>query len=324
MGSKGGRFFGSGAVFIALTLIGWSSVPLFLKYFTSPEHYIDGWTANGWRYGVAALIWAPVLLVFAGRRKLPRSLWRAALVPSLLNCLGQVCFAWAPYYIGPGLQSFLIRFQIIVVTLGAYLLFPSERRIMRTWRYWIGLAVVFGGTAGTSLLGRELPDGGTAFGIALGIISGLLFGGYALAVRYYMHGVNPIVSFGTISQYTAGGMIVLMLILADSHGAAPLSLPSFDLWILVASGVVGIALGHVFYFASIARLGVTVAAGVMLVAPFLTGTASVFLYNEHLTAAQWMSGIAALVGAAAVLRVRRSSPPTAGKPMGDDLVPRHG
>ena len=110
------------------------------------------------------------------------------------------------------------------------------------------------------------------------------------------------------------------------NGAAPLSLPSFDLWILVASGVVGIALGHVFYFASIARLGVTVAAGVMLVAPFLTGTASVFLYNEHLTAAQWMSGIAALVGAAAVLSVRRSSPPTAnaGKPMGDDLVPRHG
>ena len=43
----------AGVVTILLTLVGWSSIPLFLKHFT---HLIDGWTANGWRYAISALI----------------------------------------------------------------------------------------------------------------------------------------------------------------------------------------------------------------------------------------------------------------------------
>ncbi len=47
----------TGAMTVTLTLIGWSSVPLFLRYFADS---IDAWTSNGWRYGVSALLWAPV------------------------------------------------------------------------------------------------------------------------------------------------------------------------------------------------------------------------------------------------------------------------
>ncbi len=117
-----------GGAYIVLTLVAWATVPLFLKYFTD---YLDGWTVNGWRYGVSALFWLPVLLVGWARGRLPRGLWSAALVPSVVNCIGQSCFAWTPYYIDPALLTFMLRFQIIFLAFGAFVLFPSERRILR-------------------------------------------------------------------------------------------------------------------------------------------------------------------------------------------------
>src|SRR5262245_28336924 len=49
-----------GMVTLVLTLLGWASVPLFLRHFAD---LIDGWTSNGWRYGFSALVWLPVLIV---------------------------------------------------------------------------------------------------------------------------------------------------------------------------------------------------------------------------------------------------------------------
>src|SRR5262245_26340774 len=71
---------------LVLTLLGWSSIPLFLKSFI---HEIDGWTANGWRYAFSAVIWAPMLLWAYRAPRAPAGLWRAALVPSLFNIAGQ-------------------------------------------------------------------------------------------------------------------------------------------------------------------------------------------------------------------------------------------
>src|SRR5829696_9009228 len=86
---------------LVLTLLGWSSIPLFLKHFTG---LIDGFTANGWRYGIAALLWAPAIALAWGRNRLPATIWAAALIPALFNSLGQVAFAIAPYHVGPGLM----------------------------------------------------------------------------------------------------------------------------------------------------------------------------------------------------------------------------
>ena len=39
-----------------------------------------------------------------------------------------------------------------------------------------------------------------AFGVALAVSSGLLFAGYGLAVRYYMHSFHPVTAFASISS----------------------------------------------------------------------------------------------------------------------------
>ena len=142
-----------GTMCILGSLFGWSSIPLFLRYFTG---LIDGWTANGWRYAVSAVLWMPVLLVGLVRGTLPKGLWRAALVPSILNVLAQIAFGLAPYYVSPGLMTFSLRLQVIFVTVGAAILFVNERRIITSRGFLVGMSLVILGT----LLTIALKPGG--------------------------------------------------------------------------------------------------------------------------------------------------------------------
>ncbi len=296
-----------GVLFVALTLLAWSSVPLFLRYFAA---YIDGWTANGWRYGISALFWAPFVLYGLWRKSLPTGLWKAALVPSLFNCLGQSCFAWAPYFIDPGLLTFLLRFHIIFVTVGAYLFFPSERYVLRSPFFWAGLVIVFGGGVGVLAFGHQVPRGATAVGIALGLVSGLLFAGYALSVRYFMHAIHPVTAFAAISNYTAAALLAAMIPLASRHGWAVWSLSGGQFAMLIASAFIGIAFAHALYYAGIVRLGIALSSGIILLQPIITSVASYFLFDEVLTAGQWLCGLLALAGAGVLLSSQQQTAQT--------------
>ncbi len=290
-----------GTLTIVLTLVAWSSVPLFLRHFVD---LIDPWTSNGWRYGFAAALWAPVLVIGLLRGRLRPGLWKAAIIPSIVNAIGQVTFVCAHYQIEPGLLSFGLRSQIIFAAVGAYLLFPDERRVIRSWSYVLGVIVVIGGTSGALLMGKERPDAAATLGILLAIASGLLFALYALAVRKYMRGTNSVVAFAVISQYTAAAMLVLMLLFGRRSGVEAIELERSEFLLLLLSAVIGIALGHVLYYMSIARLGVAVSAGVLQLHPFMVGVASLLLFGEVLTMAQWISGGVAILGAMMMLSVQ--------------------
>ena len=298
----------AGITYIVLTLVGWSSVLLFLKYLTD---YIDAWTANGWRYGLSALLWLPVLVIGGRRGTLPEGIWRRALMPAAFNCVGQICFAWAPYYIGPGLAGFLLRVNIIFSTAGALILFSDERPLVRSPLFWGGLLLVVGGSVGTVLLGADPIAGATATGVVLGLCAGAFYGLYGVSVRYWMHGIRPMVSFAAISLYTAVAMVSLMIVLGESSGTVVFGMSGFTWMMLVLSALIGIALGHVFYYSAIARLGVAISAAVVQLAPFICGIASVFIFDEVLTRWQWICGVLMLFGASALIyseRIRRPVP----------------
>lgn len=292
----------TGIFFVVATLLGWSSVLLFLKHLTP---YIDSWTANGWRYGISAALWSPLLVSGLARGRLPPGLWRRAVGPAIANCAGQVCFAAAPYYIGAGLSSFLLRVSLVFSTIGAFVLFADERVLVRSRLFWWGMTLIVCGSIGTVLLGRDPITGGTALGILLGAGAGAFYGLYGVAVRYWMRDIPAMTSFAAISLYTAGGVIALMLLFGESHGTKALSLSTVNWLILVLSSLVGIALGHVFYYAAMARLGVAVTNAVVQLAPFFTGVASVIIFDEILTGGQWSSGAALLIGALVLLRAEQ-------------------
>ncbi len=303
MGQRTLQYDGAGVFYAVGALLAWGSVLLFLKHLTP---YIDAWTANGWRYGLSALMWLPVLLSVGLRGRLPPGIWRRAVAPSIVNCIGQACFALAPYYIGPGLTGFLLRASLLASVCGALILFADERPLIRNRLFWGGMVLVVCGSAGTVLLGQAPVRGGTATGIALGLAAGLFFGLYGVSVRYWMRGISPVVSFSAISLYTAVGMIGLMVIKGDAGGLAVFGLSAFNWFMLIASAVLGIAMGHVFYYAAIARLGVAITSATIQLAPFLGGIGAMLVFGEVLTIGQWMSGGLLLGGAWVLLLAERS------------------
>ena len=289
-----------------LTLFGWTVTPLFINHFAQPDSpgYIDPWTSNGWRYGFSALLWAVPLVIWHLRGKLPAGLWKAALIPALMNILGQLGFTWAHYKIEPGLLTFGLRAQMVVVAIGAAVLFPIERAAIRKPAFIFGLLMVMGGTAGTIAFDQGFGEGATMFGVGLALWAGAFFAAYALAVRKCMAGINPMMSFAMISQYTAGTMIVVMLFAGDEMGATATRMPLDQFGYLLLSSVIGIGLGHVLYYISIAKLGVAVSTGIIQLQPFTVALLSMWWFGELLRGSQWVTGSIAVGGALLMLVVQ--------------------
>lgn len=316
-----------GSFAVLMTLIGWSSVPLFLRYFADE---IDVWTSNGWRYGFSAILWAPVLILGALRRGLPPGLWRASFIPGLVNSIGQVFFASAHYFIDPGLITFSLRLQILFVVAGALILFPSERRIIRSGLFIVGMGLVMSGAGATMIFADsdEARNRAVHVGVPLAIAAGVFFAAYSLSVRYYMHAYRPIIAFAAISQYTAGAMIALMLMFGQRAGLSVLGLTPNQIAMLLFSSFIGIALGHVCYYTAIARLGVAISSGILQLQPFLATVGSMILFGEVLNSVQWGGGFVAVCGAALVLLAqhrisRRKSPFEPPPPAVADLPADH-
>ena len=64
-------------------LLGWSTVPLLLRDLAGRG--VDFWSNNGWRYGASAVLWLPYVLWHAWRGRMPKGIWKAAIVPSIAN-----------------------------------------------------------------------------------------------------------------------------------------------------------------------------------------------------------------------------------------------
>ncbi|MCB9845325.1 MAG: DMT family transporter [Phycisphaeraceae bacterium] len=312
-GPSGGRALG--VLTVVMTLVGWSSVPLFLRHFS---HSIDAWTSNGWRYGAAAVFWLPWLIV-AMRAGLTAGVFRSAMVPTLFNAAGQAAFTSAHYLIDPGLLTFGLRVQIVFVMVGAAVMFPAERRVVRSGWFVAGLALLLVGTVATIITDDQFGQRNNALGVGLAMIAGVFFAAYALSVRRFMSRYPAVLSFSVISQFTAAIMVALMLVLGDRAGATAITrLDGANFAMLIASALIGIALGHVFYYLAIQRLGVAVSSGVIQLQPFLVGVGAAILLNEPLLPAQWLGGTCAVLGAAIILyaqaRLTRRGPRASSSP----------
>lgn len=289
-----------GVATIFLTLLGWTSIPLFLRYFK--DLGVDGWSANGWRYLISSIIWLPALVLAWKRHEWPNHLWRRALVPGLFNAVAQIFFGLAPYYVEVGLMTFSIRLQMVFLVCGAALLFPAERRVIRAPLFIVGMIVLLAGTLTTIALRPGGLGTGTGTGVMMSVSAGLLYAAYALAVRKYMWGIPPLLAFAAVSQYAAVIMGVLMLVKGKHHGLVVFDVltPGQFGW-LIASALIGIGIGHTLYFFSISRLGVAVSSGVVQLQAVTVGALEGPLFGAYLTGPQWVAGSFAIAGAMLML-----------------------
>ena len=111
-----------------------------------------------------------------------------------------------------------------------------------------------------------------------------------------------------------------MVAFGAKHGLTVFDLSAWNWGVLVLSSLIGIALGHVFFYAAMARLGVAVTTAVVQFAPFITGAASSVLFDEVLTALQWGSGVVLLCGGVMLLRAEQIRPRSAATPQRESPV----
>lgn len=292
----------AGVGLILLTLAGWTVAPIFIKYFASE---IDAWTSNGWRYGFAAVLWAPLLIGLRLGKKWPAGLMRAALVPAAFNAAAQAAFTSSFYLIDPGMVAFGLRVQMVFTAVGAFMLFPAERPVIGTWGFIAGVLAVVAGTAGTVIFQHGgLSSRDSVVGVGLAIAAGAGFAGYALGVRKCMSGYRSMAAFAAISQYTALVQVVLMLALGERFGLMALEMTAPQFGLLLLSSVIGIALAHVLYYMAIERLGVAVSTGIIQLQPFTVAAVSIPMFGEVLTGWQWVAGGVAVGGAIAMVWVQ--------------------
>ena len=286
-----------------LALIGsvicWATVPLFLKYFT---HYIDSWTANGIRYPMAALVYLPMLLFWIKGGRLTKKMWKLALLPASINIIGQVFWAWTPYFIDPGVIAFLVRLSTVLTVAGSFIFFKDERAIGHSKEFWLGLALAIFGFIAMTVGGNTQLGRGTTIGIIMVLFTSIFWAGYQLSVRHTMQNIDSRIAFGMISQITAAGMIVFMFTFGEP--AKAMEMPSLVTVLVIISGLIGIAAAHVLFYVAIKRIGVAIASSVNLSSAFITAIISRFIFQEKLTLIQWTAGAILVVGGLLITRAQ--------------------
>lgn len=290
------RRFDIGATFALFgVLVFWAAVPIMLRYLTT--FVPDGWTSNAIRYPIATLLYTP-WLIRAARDRSKRRLWLLAVVPAIPNVFAQSCWAWAPYYIEPGLMSFIVRTSMIWAMLMAFMLFPDERRLMRSPRFWAGLMLSAAGFLGVVLGSHAIGTPLAIHGVLITLACSVFWGLYAVCARATIRNENPLTAFAVVGLYTSVGCVALAP-LGDPSSVFRLS--AGPMAILILSAATGIAAAHGLFFIAVKRLGATITSTMNILTPFLTAAGSAVLFREIITTSQWISGGVMLIGGALIV-----------------------
>lgn len=201
---------------------------------------------------------------------------------------------------GAGLSTVLGNLSVLVVGIGAWL-FLGERPSRRVL---IAVPVVLLGVVLISGLIDEQPYGrDPAFGVALGIVTAVSYGGYLLVIRQAGRDGR---SAGPVAVSTASTTVVA---LSAGFALSAVGLGEIDLvpswpahgWLL-AYGVTSQSLGYLLISVSLPRLPAVLTSIILLAQPVATVVLARILLAETPSAAQ-LAGVALVVGGIAVATI---------------------
>lgn len=271
----------------------WSFGPNFIKYLTD---YLDLWTQNFIRYCIACLFWLPFLILSIRRKQLDKAIWRRAIPPALANIVMQTLWAAAFYYIDPAFVVLLSKTSIIWIAAFSMIFFADERALVKSKRFWLGLALCITGVMGVLYFKGGFEAKGTVTGVIVGLACAFMWGIYTVTVKIAFRDFDSRNGFAVISIYTVVGLGVVALAFGDIAACSDLNA---GLWsIVVVSAILSIALAHVLYYTAIKRIGATIPALVILTQPLPVLVISSFLFNESVNIRQMAFGAILLTGAA--------------------------
>ncbi len=271
----------------------WSAGPIFIKYLAG---YIDSWTQNFLRYAVAFVFWLPPCIHFFRREIADRRIWKVALIPAGANVVMQCFWALSFYYIDPAFENLLIKSSLIWVAVFSIFFFADERPLVKSPQFWTGLVVSTVGVCGVLLSRQDFAEKRTAAGIVITLIAAFMWAVYTVAVKVAFRKYDSRSSFAVVTVYTTAALAVLGFVVGDFRQSLEMS--PWQWACVVISGVVSIALSHVFFYTAIKRIGATIPSMALLASPFLVLLGSYPVFGEVLTVQQIAFGLVLLGGSA--------------------------
>ena len=299
---RGRTNLSEGYVAVFATILIWSTPSLFQYYL---NRYYDPWAQNFYRYLVACLAIAP-LLIYRPQRGAPQLNWRAVMIcfiPCLPNVIHQITQVMALFYMGPGVYTIFTRASVIFTALLALAFFPEERHVIRQWQFQLGTVLGLIGAFGVVWFQPGWKSGHIALrGLFIAFTATFCWALYGILVKRPSAQLGSIRSFGLISLITS--VLLFPLTLAFGKVGTPLHTGAHVNLVLIISAVSCITLAHILYYVAIREIGVALAQTLQLVCPAGALGLSAWIYGERLTHAQIWSAAILLLGAFLAMRVR--------------------
>jgi drug/metabolite transporter (DMT)-like permease len=203
---------------------------------------------------------------------------------------------WAAgfYYLDPAFMTLLTKTSILWVAAFSLVVFPEERPLARSYRFWLGCLLSLTGVAGVLYFHEGFSATGTLVGIVIALAEAFTWAVYTLSVRIAFRGVDSRCSFSVISLYTTVGLWGCSLFLGKPSLVVGIG---WNAWMaVVISAVTSIALAHVLFYVAIQRIGTTLPVLVVLAQPFAVFGLSSLIFHEHLSDIQLLFGAVLLLG----------------------------
>src|SRR6058998_348432 len=212
---------GYAAVFA--TVVIWSLPSLFMYYL---NRFYDPWAQNFYRYSVACIAIAPLVLyrMRGGGPRIDMRAIRLCLLPCLPNVVHQVTQVMALFYMGPGVYAIFTRASVIFTALLALAFFPEERFVVRQWRFQLGTLLGLIGAFGViwfqpnanSLAAANPPGGGhdrhvALTGLFIAFTATSCWALYGVLIKRPSAQLGSIRSFGLVSFITSALLFPLTL-----------------------------------------------------------------------------------------------------------------
>jgi drug/metabolite transporter (DMT)-like permease len=291
---------GYAAVFA--TILIWSTPSLFQYYL---NRYYDPWAQNFYRYLVACVSIAPLLIY--GLRYRGLSIDRRAvaicILPCLPNVVHQVTQVMALFYVGPGVYTIFTRASVIFTALLALAFFPEERHIIRQWQFQLGTGLGLSGAFGVVWFQPGWKSEHIAVpGLFIAFTATFCWALYGVLIKRPSAELGSIRSFGIVSFITSTLLFPLTLIFGKIN--TPLHAGAHTNLVLIISAVSCITLAHVLYYVAIREIGVALAQSLQLLCPAGAMGFSAWIYGERLTHAQLWSAAILLLGAFLAMRTK--------------------
>lgn len=294
-------------VALAAGILCWSTVPIFIRYLSEGLGTgLEGnFTQNLYRYIPAcALLWTLSLVFFRRRLAVSGRHLLGLSAPAVVICGHQLAWVAGITWTTPTTASLLSQTQVVVVSLLALAVFPDERSTIRGPRFVAGSVLALVGVVGFIYAGgREV--GGSAAGYTVVFVAALVWAVYTVVAKAATRGLHPVVSFTYVSTAVLVFFALTTPFLGDPGKVT--RVPGGVVAALVISGIVGIALAHMFFYTALGGLGAAVCGTAILAVPACTGLWSYLIYGETLRPMQFVFGAVLLVGAG--LAMRRTRPP---------------